>query len=105
MLPNDEKSLKQLIAAAVKAGYLVSVWDGEEWAVMRSTDEAAIFDAASGVDEAKLNLWKRSEVGWAKKAGAMLLVYGNDEETVVADHTDNPEMLALYEASIVKMEE
>lgn len=105
MLPNDEKSLRQLIAAAVEAGYRVSVWDGGEWPVMRSKDEAAVFDAASGVDEAKLNFWKCLDNGGAKKVGVMLLVYGNDEETVVADHTDNPEMLALYEASIVKMEE
>lgn len=108
MLPNDEKSLRQLIAAAVEAGYRVSVWDGGEWPVMRSKDEAAVFDAASGVDEAKMNFWKCSAEhpkAWGLKAGTMLLVYGNDEETVVADHVVNPELEALYDASLVKMEE
>lgn len=105
MLKNDEKSLKQLIAAAVKGGYLVSVFDGEEWALRRSTDEAEIFDAASGVDEATLNIWKPVEDRAHGKLGWMRLVYGNDEETVVADHVVNPELEALYNASLVKMEE
>lgn len=105
MLPNDEKSLRQLIAAAVKGGYAVSVFDGEEWSLTRSKDEAEIFDTATGVDEAKLNIWKSNGGGSWTKLGWMLLVYGNDEETVVADHVDKPELGALYDASLVKMEE
>ena len=41
-----------LVKHAIGLGYTVSVWDGEEWQVKRSTSLKAISEAVKSVDEA-----------------------------------------------------
>ena len=83
---------KTLVERALAAGLVISVFDGEEWAVNRSTNEKDIGDAIESVEEAQLTF--RDAEG--KHAGWALIIPFDDypDETVV-DHTDNELMNAL----------
>ena len=87
----------RLVRAALHAGYTVSVSDGEEWTVKRSDSEAVILPAlaTTGYDTLRF----RNSAG--EPVGSAYLVWGNEEsgECLIADHTDNDAMEALYQAA------
>lgn len=86
----------RLVRAAIHAGYTVSVNDGEEWTVRRSTAEREIL-AALGSTELDYIRFYRGE----DSIGTAMLIWGNDEtgEELIADYTDNAEMDALISAA------
>ena len=86
----------RLVRAAIHAGYTVSVNDGEEWTVRRSTAEREIL-AALGSTELDYIRFYRGE----DSIGTAMLIWGNDEtgEELIADYTDNAEMDALTSAA------
>ena len=72
-----------LVRHALSLGYTVSVWDGEEWQVKRSTSIKAISEAVKSVDEAEL--WFKDGdkiVGWARVSA-----FGLEPDETVMDHT------------------
>ncbi len=75
-----------LIKHAIAQGNTVSVWDGEEWQVKRSTSLRAIMDAVKSVDDARLRI--RDQDGNVL-ASASVAAYGFEPEETVIDHTDN----------------
>lgn len=84
---------RRLIRAALNAGYTVSVHDGEEWTVRRSTNAKAIKDALCTTDEDTLRLHAADPsktIGW-HDAGSFHLIWGNadDGSELIADYTDN----------------
>ena len=84
---------RRLIRAALNAGYTISVNDGEEWTVKRSTSARIIKDAlcTTGEDTLRLHAADPSKtVGW-HGAGRFYLVWGNadDGSELIADYTDN----------------
>jgi hypothetical protein len=87
----------RLVRAAIHAGYTVSVSDGEEWTVKRSDSEAVILPAlaTTGYDTLRF----RDSAG--EHVGSAYLVWGNDPsgEELIADHTDNDAIEALYNAA------
>ena len=87
----------RLVRAALNAGYTVSVSDGEEWTVKRSDSEAVILPAlaTTGYDTLRF----RNSAG--EYVGSAYLVWGNEEsgECLIADHTDNDAIEALYNAA------
>jgi hypothetical protein len=87
----------RLVRAAIKAGFTVSVSDGEEWTVKRSDSEAVILPAlaTTGYDTLRF----RNSAG--EHVGSAYLVWGNEEsgECLIADHTDNDAIEALYNAA------
>ena len=62
-----QKAHLNLIKYALAQGCTISVWDGEEWQVKRSTSYKAIKDAAESVDESQLRIRdsEDNKVGWA----------------------------------------
>ncbi len=86
------KSYKSLVNASIKAGYLVSVFDGEEWPVKRSANIKDIFAAIDSVEEAQLRIRDKegNYIGWA-----LLVPYGVADDETVADYSDNEIMRAL----------
>lgn len=79
---------KQCIADLLKAGYEVSVFDGEETTVKRSRDADAIYAAMFTADEDYLhvhNVGAKDHFGWVR------FVYGNDGYDVINDYTTNLE--------------
>jgi hypothetical protein len=72
-----------LVRHALSLGYTVSVWDGEEWQVKRSTSIKAISEAVKSVDEAELRFRDGEKiVGWARVSA-----FGLEPDETVMDHT------------------
>lgn len=82
-----------LVAAILKRGYRISVNDGEEWVVIRSTSRDEIVSALFSTDEDYIHL--RGENG--EKLGYFYLVYGNDGWDVISDYIANDTCEAIWE--------
>ena len=87
----------RLVRAALHAGYAVSVYDGEEYTVKRSRKESQILAALATTGEDMLVI--RDATG--ERLGVLCLIWGNEEsgECLIANHTDNDAMEALYRAA------
>lgn len=86
---------RRLVRKALELGYAVSVNDGEEWTVKKSTDRMEILSAlaSTGGDTLK---FRNAETG--ESVGWMSLLYQNGPgDELIADYGDNPAMAALYE--------
>jgi hypothetical protein len=93
------KAYKHLIKHALSMGCTVSVWDGEEWQVKRSTGYKAIIDAIESVEEAQLRIrQKEAVIGWA-----LVSAFGLEDDETVMDHACTSfmdEWSEIYEATI-----
>lgn len=80
------KAYRHLVKHAIDKGLTVSVWDGEEWQVKRTTSEKAVFDGIDSVEESQLRFRDKEGniVGWA-----LVIDYDGEPENSVVDHTDN----------------
>jgi len=94
MQAHEKRSATALVSAALAMGYSMSVYDGEEWALRRSTDQRAILAELGATDVDWLHFHKPD----GTQAGAAMLVYGNGPGELVADYTANP----LTESIIAK---
>lgn len=90
------KAYKSLVQKALSLGYTVSVWDGEEWQVKKSTKANEIYAAVESVEEAELKFRDpkieqveatetspkiTNNVGWA-----LVSAFGLDDDETVIDH-------------------
>ena len=93
----ERRTATRLVAAALAAGYTVSVYDGEEYTVKRSRESKKILEALASTEMDTLVI--RDSAG--ERVGSLVLIWGNDEtgEELIADHTDNPEIEALANAA------
>lgn len=83
--------VKQIVGRALDKGYLLSVFDGEEYPIRCSSDPEAVMAELGHCDEE----WLQVANADCKRIGAIYLVYGNDADEVVADCTDKAEILEL----------
>lgn len=74
-----------LIDALLAKGAAISVSNGEEWSVKRSTDKATIIGALFETDED--TMVARDADG--NKLGWWSLIYGNDGYDVISDYSAN----------------
>lgn len=74
------KAYKHLIKHALSLGCTVSVWDGEEWQIKRSTSYKAIVEAVESVEEAALRIRQQDAIIGSAAVSAFGL---EDDETVV----------------------
>jgi hypothetical protein len=91
MEPIEEKIIERLVTRALSLNYTISVNDGEEWTVKRSTDQHTIMHALATTGEDILRFDMHG-----KSAGVVQLIYHGDE-TVICDHSDNEAINALVE--------
>jgi hypothetical protein len=91
----ERKICSQLVREALNRDYTVSVYDGEEWPLKRSTSHRAILAAMFSTDSDTLRFHDSSGMS----LGSVLLIYGNGED-VIFDHSDNPATNALVEATL-----
>jgi hypothetical protein len=83
------KAYKHLVKHAIDLGFVVSVYDGEEWAVKRSKKQKDIFAAIESVEEAQLRFRNpKLEKGSDSMGWALVSAFGlNDDETVIDHNT------------------
>lgn len=86
------KAYKHLIKYALAQGMNVSVWDGEEWQVKRSTSYKAITEAVESVEEAALRI--RDKAGNVVTNSVSVSAYGLEDDETVTDYTITPMMEA-----------
>jgi hypothetical protein len=85
---------RRLVLAALGAGHLVSVFDGEAFPVKRSVTLSEIMANLGQADEE----WLHVRTSSGERVGSFFLVWGNaaDGSELIADHTDNDACRALY---------
>lgn len=93
------KAYKHLIKHALSLGCTVSVWDGEEWQVKRSTSYKAIVEAVESVEEAALRIRQQDAI----IGSAAVSAFGLEDDETVIDHsltTFMEEWSEIYQATI-----
>lgn len=88
----EKRMCTALVDGCLKRGYAISVSDGEDWPVKRSTDKAEIMAALFSTDEDVIVI--RDSEG--NKAGWFQMIYGNDGWDVVSDYSANPVCEAIW---------
>lgn len=73
----EQAIARKIVQRILKAGYVISVFDGEEYPCKRSADFKAIWDAMGETDEDVLII--RDVV---QRIGSITLIWGNDEDLV-----------------------
>lgn len=77
----EKQIVEKIITDALSAGFKLSVFDGEQTAISKSTDKDKILAELFACDEEYLRFWKDG-----KLEGSVSLVYGNDGWDVICDH-------------------
>lgn len=81
-----QKAYLNLVKFALRCGYRVSVYDGEEWPVKRSTGYQEIVEAIESVEEADLMVFTQDfqKIAWAKVSA-----FGLEPDETVVDYSCN----------------
>jgi hypothetical protein len=87
----ERRITSKLVGDILAAGHMISVYDGEAYALVQSTDKRQIMEALASTDQDTLFI-KGAD---GKPVGVVALVYGNDGWDVISDHTDTPAMAEL----------
>ena len=87
---NENMIATRLVEDALAAGLVVSVFDGEAFALRRSSDRAAILGALASTDHD--SIYFRNAAG--ERIGHAVLVWGNDCD-LISDSSDNDASAAL----------
>ena len=77
----EKQIVEKIVVDALAAGFKLSVFDGEQTAISKSTDKDKILAELFACDEEYLRFWKDGN-----HVGSVYLVYGNDGWDVVCDH-------------------
>lgn len=95
MADHEREVITAIVQDCLAAGHVLSVHDGEELALEKSTDQAAILAEMCQTGEDNLIIHTAD----GRRIGSVYLVYGNEPGVVVCDHTDTPEMADLLKRS------
>jgi hypothetical protein len=91
------KAYRHFIKYALAKGCTVSVWDGEEWQVLRSNKLKAITDAVESVEEAALRI--HGATGETLVNNITVSAFGLEDDETIIDHTVCPFMDAYDTAT------
>lgn len=97
-LPVDERRIiSALLNSALSAGFVVSVYDGEEWALSCSDSLPRLADLIAATDCTTLRFRDPATLndsGKPSSVGSVFLVHGNGAD-VISDYSDNSATRAL----------
>lgn len=97
-VPASERAIiNGVITRAFKAGLSISVYDGEEWALNRSQDRAAIQRETAATDE---TVYMLREVVSDLRIGKVWFVHGNGED-VLSDYSWNADLTEVNAEAIM----
>lgn len=107
-LKAERRVAGKLITECLRSNMMVSVHDGEEWVVTKSTKKAEIMAALGSTDADTITIHNGSQskafIGSVaipgKRVGSFYLVYGNadDGSELISDYTDTAVCNAIYAA-------
>lgn len=83
--------VRSACTALLAAGLLISVHDGEDTPLKKSSDLGAIMEAIQSTDEDALLVYEAN----GDRMGTVSLVYGNDGHDLIADSSSNLDDLLL----------
>jgi hypothetical protein len=92
-MAEEMKVIERLVEELLIAGYRLSVNDGEEITLAKSTDKAAILKAMRTTDEDYLLVHFADN----RRIGTIYLVYGNMPWEVVNDYSDSVSVNGLLD--------
>lgn len=94
--PTELAIVDALIRTGLSRGWAISIYDGEELSLRRSTSYSAITHEIAATDVTELRFWSPTPRidGRPLRIGSVMLVHGNDGD-VIADCTDNLTMTWL----------
>ncbi len=87
----EERIIRKLVELLIAAGYKLSVWDGEAYAITGSGSVEDTLAAMGHTGEDTLQVsppWQQDACG--ASLGDIYLVYGNDGHDVIADYNVEP---------------
>lgn len=86
---SEQQTITKTVDALLAAGFEISVDDGEQITVKRSTDKETILGAMGTTEEDYLRVGRANEntFGWVR------FVYGNEDWVAICDHTTNLEAI------------
>jgi hypothetical protein len=87
----EARIVRAIVSDALKMGYTVSVYDGEEFAIERSSNRSAILAECAATDEDRLYFTRN---GQTKAIGVVWIIYG-EGDTCMTDWTDTDEVNAI----------
>ncbi len=103
--------VKLALTAILQAGFTVSVWEGEDYAIKKSRDKDAILKAMFSTEEDMLHIYtlrtaeqiqllkeNGSPVSQYKQIGFVHFIYGNNTD-VIHDYSDTPVIHALLKSA------
>ena len=96
-ISNEKMIVRKVVKNAIALGYTVSLYDGEEWTVRKSSNVAAVMDAVQSTDSDTLSFRKDGE-----KVGSVWLVYGNSASEVIADYSDVEEVQTILAPALAR---
>jgi hypothetical protein len=94
---SERAIISRLLDDAAAAGFIVSVFDGEVWALTASSDFPAVAALVGATGETTLRFRDPStlnERGKPALVGFVFLVHGNGSD-VISDYSDTPALSAL----------
>lgn len=97
----EEQNVQRLIHLILQDGNLISIYDGEEYAIQWSQNEAAILTVMGATDEDTISVFDSNK----KMRGWIYLVYGNAADEVVCDYSANPCIESLVDTAIPVIED
>ena len=95
--PDERQIVGAILDAALARGFVVSVYDGEEWALTGSDSRPAIAREVGATDCTTLRFRDPARLdgrGKAASVGSVFLVHGNGCD-VIGDYSDNPATVGL----------
>lgn len=97
LLSDERQIIDAILDAALGRGFVVSIYDGEEWALTGSDSRPAIAANVGATGYTTLRFRdpsNRDSLQRAGVVGSVYLVHGNGSD-VIADYSDNADIAAL----------
>jgi hypothetical protein len=86
----EKRIARKLVSAIIAGGFVISVFDGEDYPVKKSANVKDVMAGMFGVDEEHILIRRPLDGGLI---GSVFLVYGNDGFDVICDYSVSLEEL------------
>ena len=84
----EQKIARALVVEALKAGYVITIDNGEDDETRKFDGVKSVLDAMFLTDQEHLHMWNPTN---GKRVGWVFFVYGNDGWDVISDYSVNLE--------------